>query len=550
MFDLRHAFRALRATPVVTIVAILSLALGIGANTAIFSVLDSLILRTLPVHRPEQLALLVSNPAGTLPAAASWSNPAWEQIRERRQRLFQTALAYSARPTRLNLASGVQTDLVDGIWVSGEYFQALGVEPMLGRAFIADDDRRGGGAEGPVAVISHGFWHRRFGGAGDVIGRTLLIERVPFTIVGVTPPGFFGAEVGSMFDIALPLGTEPLLRGRDSYLDRPTTALTDEVRRIPGVSHAGVSAITPVSGSVIDTVVEVENRAALPMPQNVSYRNVVTPDWFATYGTRLMAGRDFDDRDRAGAPLTVIVNQAFVTRFLDGRGPVGQRIRLGLPERQGPWLEVVGVVADAAYRSLREPAPPTLYVPLAQQKEPPPSMNLSVRAASGTPAALSRSLSDAVARVDRNIAVTFVPLKDQVDAALVQERLLAMLSGFFGSLALLLAGLGVYGMTWYAVSTRRTEIGIRMALGATRSNVARLVLGRLLLMMGLGVAAGAAIALPASKLVTTLLYQAGPRDVPTLIGSVALLAAAAALAGWIPAYRATRIDPARALRES
>ena len=112
------------------------------------------------------------------------SNPVWEHVRDRRHELFQAAFAYAARTSRFSLASDGRTELVDGLWVSGEYFNGLGVRPILGRTFAAEDDRRGGGSNGPVAVIGYGFWQRRFGGAADVIGRTLILERVPFTIVG------------------------------------------------------------------------------------------------------------------------------------------------------------------------------------------------------------------------------------------------------------------------------------------------------------------------------------------------------------------------------
>jgi len=810
----------------VTIVAILSLALGIGANTAIFAIVDSLLLRALPVDRPERLALLMSIPTGATPGLSSWSNPVWEQIRERRHELFQTAFAFSARTARFNLTSGGQTELIDGLWVSGDYFDGLGVQPILGRTFTSVDDERGGGPDGAVAVISYAFWQRSFGGAADVIGRTQVMERVPFTIVGVMPPGFFGAHVGTTFDVAVPLGAEPLMRGPDSFLDRPTTswlavmarlkagqtvssaqdamrALQPHIRDVTmpdataeakarylatpltvepaalgtsamraryrqpilailtvvalvlliacanianlllaratarrhefsvraalgasrwrlarqlfvesllvsgagallgvgiahwgsrllvrqlsthtntvfldvqldwrvlaftagvttvaaflfgvvpallasraepmgairehgrgasgghrigfggalvagqvalslvlvvtaglfvrtfaslvtrdlgfdrdpvlvaqldvrasvagpaergalygrvaeaagalaGVSHSAVSAITPVSGSLIDTVVEIENGPSMTQPENVSFRNVITPDWFATYGTDFLGGRDFDERDRVGSPLVTIVNETFVRRFLQTGPPIGRRIRQGQPGRQGPWLEVVGVVADAAYRSLRDPVPPTLYVPIAQQKEPPPTMSLSVRAASAAPALLSRGLAEAIGRVDRNVAITFTPLKQQVDAALVQERILAMLSGFFGALALLLAGLGLYGITSYAVSRRRNEIGIRMALGAAPASVVRLVLSRVSILVSVGELIGLGVCIWASKFIAPLLYSVEPRDFATLASSAAVLAAVGALAGWMPAHRASRIDPAEVLRD-
>jgi putative ABC transport system permease protein len=151
MVDLRSAWRALRATPVVTLVVILSLAFGIGANTAIFSLVDSLLLRALPVERPERLVSLEPSDL-----SASWSYPAWKEIHARRQTLFADALAF--RPARYNLAPRGQTDFIDGLMASGNYFHMLGVAPMLGRTFTDEDDRDDGGPHGPVAVLGYAFW--------------------------------------------------------------------------------------------------------------------------------------------------------------------------------------------------------------------------------------------------------------------------------------------------------------------------------------------------------------------------------------------------------
>src|SRR5947209_16533481 len=179
MHDLRLAVRALRTTPVVSFVAILSLALGIGANTAIFSLVNSLLLRALPVKQPQRLVMLGE---GSVSGQQTWTYPIWDQIRRRAQLgIFDGAFAWSG--TRFNLASGGETEFVDGIWASGAMFETLGVPAMLGRTFRAADDRRGGGPDGPVAVISYSFWQRRFGGAADAIGRVLNVERVPFTII-------------------------------------------------------------------------------------------------------------------------------------------------------------------------------------------------------------------------------------------------------------------------------------------------------------------------------------------------------------------------------
>jgi ABC-type antimicrobial peptide transport system permease subunit len=207
------------------------------------------------------------------------------------------------------------------------------------------------------------------------------------------------------------------------------------------------------------------------------------------------------------------------------------------------------------YQSLRDPVPPTFYLPLAQHDgdqafvAPLASIRLSVRSTLSAPALLTKPIVAAIGAVNSELALTFVPLVDQVDASLSQERLIAMLSGFFGALALLLAALGLYGVTSYAVSRRRTEIGIRMALGAAPVQVVRLVLSRVSWQVGIGVVVGATLSVWSAKFVTTLLYGLEPRDPATLIVAVAVLAIVGALAGWLPARRAARIDPALTLRD-
>jgi ABC-type antimicrobial peptide transport system permease subunit len=187
---------------------------------------------------------------------------------------------------------------------------------------------------------------------------------------------------------------------------------------------------------------------------------------------------------------------------------------------------------------------------LAQQPGQASTTTLSIRSGlRGSPASLTRSVADAIGQVDRDLTLTFRPLADQVNAALTQERLLAMLSGFFGGLALLLAGLGLYGVTAYAVHRRRGELGIRMALGAPPQDVVRLVLRRVGLLVGAGVVLGALASWWSAPLVQALLYGVDPRDPWLFVLAALVLAACGALAGWGPARRAARIDPVETLRE-
>ena len=176
-------------------------------------------------------------------------------------------------------------------------------------------------------------------------------------------------------------------------------------------------------------------------------------------------------------------------------------------------------------------------------------VRLSVRAQAGSPALLTRSVAAATATVNPNLALTFRPLAEQVHGSLTQQRLMAQVAGFFGAVALLLAGLGLYGVASYAVSRRRSEIGMRMALGATPASVIRLVLARTVLQMVVGIAAGTGISLWASQFIKGLIYGLPERDPVTLVAAVLVLSAVGALAGWLPARRAARINPLAALRE-
>jgi len=328
--------------------------------------------------------------------------------------------------------------------------------------------------------------------------------------------------------------------------------LREAAAAVPGVRSAALLNVTPLTNSQWDTLIENPPGMTLSEDERDVYMNEVSAGYFATYGTPLVAGRDFTAQDTKTAPLVVIVNETFAKKYFPGQSPIGQRIRNEpSPGRNPPYREIVGIARDAVYLSLRDKIPPTAYVHALQNDAAGPSTTIAVRTEGGSPALLTRSLASALTAVDGNVTLTFRPYRETVRAVTAQERVIAMLSAFFGGLALLLAGLGLYGVMSYAVSRRRTEIGIRMALGAGPAGAVRLVLRRVALLVGIGVITGAVLAAWAGKFVaaTGLLFGLEPRDPATLAGSAAILAIIGATAGYLPARRASRIDPARVLRE-
>lgn len=811
--DIRTALRGLRKSPGFALVAIGTLALGIGANTALFSIFSSLILRPLPVRDPGSLALLTNG---------SWSYPIWEEIRAREHELFDGTFAWSAES--FDLSPSGRSDPVDGAYVSGRLFDVLGVTAIRGRMITPADD--GGAApDGPVAVISHRLWRQRFAGAGDVVGRQLTVQRVPITIVGVMPPGFFGPDVGRMPDVMLPFAAEPLIRRQESRLTsagsswlqimvrlkpeqrleqanaalravQPQIVARATVRRharepltlvpaaagrstlrtrfetplfamvvavalvllvacaniaslqlaralarrrelsvrlalgssrwriarllfieslivaltgaalgmvfaswgsallvqqlstweetvsldlaldwrvlaftaalaclsaiaagvapvlglkhvipgealkdvgrgmagdrrfavrgalviaqiavslvlviaaglflrtfaslnqlplgfvpepllvvelnlqasgrppeergarverlrhaaatVAGVHSASVSAIRQVSGA--DTgwshgLIGIGD-GPISSSRPTLWRNATAPGWFETMGIPMRSGRDFEATDRVGSRLVAIVNDSFVRRYLASEPPIGQHVRLGARQGDdvGTRYEIVGVVADAVYTTPRDGMLATMYVPIAQTKPAEfwETVLLTINVAPGQRATVERDVAAVLTRVDPTIAFTTGTFGQLVEATITQERLIAMLSAFFGGLALLLAALGLYGVVAHAVRARQMEIGLRMALGAAPSSIVRLVFQRVGVLIAAGLALGLAGSLWAARFVEALLFDLEARDPVTFAGAAAVLVAVGVLAAWMPVRRAARLDPATVLRE-
>ncbi len=854
--DLRYALRMLHRSPGFAVVTVLTLALGIGANTAIFSLIDAVLLKRLPVKQPEQLVLL--RHADSRETVTPFGYRTYKQFRDQNQ-VFSGVLAY--QPLRLTVSvDGQQESAVAGQLVSGNYYSVLGVNAALGRTIQPDDDRAP--SESPVCVISYNYWRRRFAGDLAVVGKTIHLGGAPFTIIGVTPPEFFGLEVGASLDISVPLmmqqqvmpGIEsyvgsdsgrPVItvmgrlrpdvtmpqaqarlsvlyqrlvaeyaarggkRSRESWLEeklvlesgshglselrrqfslpllvlmivvalvllvacanvaglllaravarrkeiairlalggarlrlikqlltesvllsslggllglifaawgtrlllpllsqgeipaqlnlRPdarvlgftvtVSVLTSlvfglapaflatrvnlnsalkndaaglasstgsrgahmsfgklfvvsqvalslllligaglfvrslqklqqvdagfarenvlalklepvgsgikqpwhaarydellrQVKAIPGVQAASFVGYSPMSWRewlVMGQNPEYSGRIIIPgytsrpgEELSIHYMQVY-PGSFAALGIPLMAGRDFGPQDtqvwipsiqcpKTSATQVAIINESMARRFYGNESPIGQRFVLPMPYGRcgdgsvnaGPAeIEIIGVVKDVKYTSLRNKARAMYYLPFHQANGGGGQMTLVVRT-SGDSKLVAAGIRRVARTMDPRMPMFEVEtLAAQVAASLREERLLAMLSSGFGLLALLLSCLGLYGVLSYAVAQRTKEIGVRMALGADRRDVLWLALRDALRLVLLGAALGIPAALATSRLLASQLFGISAAD-PVAFGlAVLALLVVSAVAGYLPARRATRVDPLVALRD-
>lgn len=820
--DVRYGLRMLRLKPGFTTVCVLSLALGIGANTAIFQLIDAVRMHTVPVKDPQELFVLrptETGRTGDMTGRYSYStNAMWQQVRA----LEQGYDVFAFGTTSFNLARGGEARYAEGLWVSGEFFDVLGVQPLLGRIFHAADDHAGCGY--PGAVISYSFWEREFGGDSNAVGRTLSLNGHPFPVVGVTPASFYGLEVGRKFDVAVLTCSEPVIdapynlytmphgwwlgimgrlkpgwsekrasaqlesissgvmqaslppvyvpdqarkylgmklgafpaanglsrlrrdyetplwlllaiaglvlliacanlanlmlarasarereiavrlalgaaRGRivrqlltESLLlavggalfgiglarllsqclvvylsgDRSrlfvtltndwrvlgftaalafltcilfglapaikatsapparimslagrglTTArerfslrrglvviqvalsmvlvvtailfagslrkiltvdagfqrnglllmgfdftslnlpadqrmsfaesLLDRLHALPGIDAAAEASAVPLAGSYWNNQVIVDGKTS---DEDVDMSHI-SPGYFKTMGTPLLAGRDFDEQDRMGAPNVAIVNQEFARKILHTENPIGRTFKIDVYQGE-PQLEyqIVGLVRDSKYVDLREKYPMLAYYPQLQDPKPEPATELIVRSTMGLEPLLD-SLRNTVRDVNPAITIDFHPYNGMVKESLLRERLLAMLSGFFGVLAAVLATIGLYGVIAYLVVRRTNEIGIRMALGATPARILAMVVREAATLLAGGLIVGIVLALIAGREAAALLYELKPYDPPTILVAALGLSAVALAASLLPARRAARLEPTTALRE-
>jgi predicted permease len=391
--------------------------------------------------------------------------------------------------------------------------------------------------------------------------RTLVVTQIAVSLVLLVIAGLFVRSLLKLkdidtgfdpdrvllFQVTPPVGEQPLSAEARRTLYRQLLARAEAV---PGVHAASGSVFGLFTRGTWRNAITVQGFVARSGVTPRTFANSVTPRYFDVMRIAVLRGRGFTDDDHETAPRVTVVNQAFVRQFFGETEPIGKRVGLcssdpcGVPAKD--MMEVVGVTEDAKYVDLREEKRPMLYVPFTQYDQN--LRELEVRTA-GAPAAVAAALHRELAGVDRRLAIVgMIELRDQVDASLVAERLIAKLSATFGLLALALAAVGLYGVVAYVTTQRTGEIGVRMALGADRREVRWLVLRDTLRLVAVGVAIGIPAALGGARLLGSQLYEVAPTDPLTLFGGLVTLSIAAVLAGYLPARRAARVDPVVALR--
>ena len=395
---------------------------------------------------------------------------------------------------------------------------------------------------------------RSIAGGRSVLSRALLIVQVALSLVLLVGAGLFLQTLQQLRRVDVGFDTSNLLVVRVTPriigYDLPRSLdlygrLIERTAAVPGVRGVALSQPAPLSGSINSTDMYVGARAALPAPPDHEiYRMVMSPGFLDVMGIRIVHGRGLTDRDVQSTQRVAVINETAAKKFFGGDDPVGSRFG-SVPDRASD-VEIVGVVKDAKYASVRDEAPPTMYV--SYRQFPRPAAFIEVRTA-GSPAALIGSIRQAFREVDANLPIAEIKTQSEnIERLLQRERVFAQAYALFGGIALLLAAVGLFGLMSYNVGRRTPEMGIRMALGAQRFDVVRLVMRESLLLVAIGLALGGAIAFVSVRLVKALLFSVPPHDVATFGLAVAVMVAVSAAAAYLPARRASRVDPIVALR--
>jgi predicted permease len=391
-------------------------------------------------------------------------------------------------------------------------------------------------------------------GSRTLLGKALLVLQVAISLVLLVGAGLFLRTVENLRQVDVGFNPRNLVLFRvnpmlNQYDNQRTLALyqqiTDRLRSVPGVRAVTSSQPALLSGSVNQSSLFVQGRTYVPNQRDSINRLTVAADFFEVMEMPIVLGRGFTERDNEAAPKVAVINDAAARKYFAGTNPIGQRVGDSV-ERSGQ-IEIVGVLRDAKYDSVRDVAPPTLYVPYKQRGMV--ATSFAVRTA-GDPLSVVPSIREAVKQVDPNVPMLNVSTQmEQIEQRLTQEKLFAQAYALFGGVALLLAAVGLFGLMSYSVARRTNEIGIRMALGAERLHVLRMVMGESMALVAIGIVLGIATALAAGRFVTSLLYGVETADGVTMAIAGAVMVVVAAAAGYLPARRASAVDPMVALHE-
>jgi len=393
-------------------------------------------------------------------------------------------------------------------------------------------------------VRAHG--HRRF-------GQALVVAQLAISMVLIVGATLFVGTLVKLYAVDRGFDSDGVLvvnvRANRPYPAPRTKAVQGELlarlRAIPGVRSASAVQVLPIGGGLWDRRVQVEGYVFRPDGSESVAFNAIAPEYFATLGTPLLSGREFSDRDTDTAPKVAIVNESFAHYFFGNEPALGRHVT-----SVNVTYEIVGVVRDAHYQNLRAGVIKTMYIPWMQREvQQPSSYSYLARVVEGDPMRLVPSLDRVIREADPALRLRMARTYEAViDQSIATERIMATLGGLFGLLALVIAGLGVFGVLAFQVARRTNELGVRMALGATRWSMMRLVLHEVTWMVIAGVVIGAVASLMVTGLARRILFGLTPTDPNVFVAAASILTVAAVLAGWLPARRASRVDPLVALR--
>ena len=397
---------------------------------------------------------------------------------------------------------------------------------------------------------------RSVAGSRSALSKSLLVVQVAISLVLLVGAGLFLRTLTNLRQVDVGFNPRNLLLFRiNPQLNRYDekrqitlyTQLLERISAVPGVRAAALSNPALLSGSVNSTSIYVQGRvyeAGRRDLDNSINRLVISTNFFETMAIPMALGRGFNTRDNETAPKVVVINEAAAKKYFPNENPIGQHFGSSIETTN--QMEVVGVLKDAKYNSVRDPAPPTMYVPYHQARAG--NAVIEVRTAAD-PTSVTSGVREAVRQVDAALPMMDVSTQlEQVERRFEQEKLFAQACTLFGGLAMLVASIGLFGLMSYTVSRRTNEIGIRMALGAQGADVMRQVLRESMILVAVGVAIGVATACGAGRFLSTMLFGLAPNDVITIAGATLIMVAVSGLAGFLPARRASKVDPMVALR--